>query len=383
MLKPALLDLFADLLLWLLVLRVLVVRALTMDVLLAMVPDRGDGGGRLGTVLSENLHRLSRHYVSISQFALVVLISCVGTGKIAAAQSTCSDRPVTEVQVLGSGGPMHGGGRGSASYLLWHKGRPHILIDAGAGTSVALARLGVDQAVLTTILITHLHPDHVSDLPDLIWGMSVQNRKSSLRIAGPTAFGEAPGVRTFLFRLFGPRGAFPYMKDVLDGQGFALHIDELDSTHGHGSETVLQDGDLTVLAYPVEHGSSPTLAYRVNGPDFSVVFGADQTARDRRFARFAAGADLLILHAILNPKGKDSDLAQVVALPEDLAETAAEAKPKQLLLGHLMLQPAPGSSREIWSLADTSSITAAIRARYHGAFEFASDLACYPVSGAQ
>jgi ribonuclease Z len=336
-------------------------------------------------VAASNICMLLRHHVSmsISQFVLAALISWVGTTRMGVAQSTCSDRAVTAVQVLGSGGPMHGGRRASASYLLWHKGRPPILIDAGAGTSVALARIGVDEAALTTILITHLHPDHVSDLPDLIWGMSVQNRNSSLRIAGPTGSGEFLGIRTFLFRLFGPQGAFPYMKDVLDGQGIALHIDEVDATQGHGAETVLQDGDLTVLAYPVEHGRSPTLAYRVNGPNFSVIFAADQTARDRRFARFAAGADLLILHAILNPKGKDSDLAQVVALPEDLAETAAEAKPKRLLLGHLMLQPADGSSREIWSLADTSSITAAIRARYHGAFEFASDLACYPVSGAQ
>jgi ribonuclease Z len=346
---------------------------------LSLVPER------ILSRKSEHLHRLSLHRtsMSISQIALAALISCMGTPALAASQSMCSDRAITAVQVLGSGGPMHGGGRGSASYLLWYRGRPSILIDGGAGTSVALARIGVDETALTTILITHLHPDHVSDLPDLIWSMSVRNRNSSLLVAGPTGSGEFPGIRTFLTRLFGPQGAFPYMNDVLDLQGFALHIDEVDATGGHGSKMVLQDGDLTVLAYPVEHGRSPTLAYRVNGPDFSVVFGADQTARNPGFARFAAGADLLILHAILNPKGEDSDLAQVVALPEDLAETAAEAKPKHVLLGHLMLQPAPGGNREIWSLADTSSVTAAIRVRYHGTFELASDLACYTLSGSR
>lgn len=316
-----------------------------------------------------------------ARLALIAIVIGGWTVASTTAQTKCGDRAATVVQVLGSGGPMHGGGRGSASYLLWHKGRPMMLIDAGAGMSVALARAGADEADLDTILITHLHPDHVSDLPDLLWGMSVENRLRPLEIVGPSGEGDFPGFRTFLARMFGSAGAFPFMKDVLDGREFPLQLDEVDATHGRGSEKVPRDGDLNVFAYPVEHGKAPTVAYRIDGPDFSVVFGADQTARDRGFARFAAGADLLVLHAILNTKGRATQLAGIVALPEDLAETAAEAHPKRLLLGHLMSQSAWDSNQAIWSLVDLPSISAAIRARYRGPFQLASDFACYPIPG--
>lgn len=331
----------------------------------------------------EHLTWLTQHRAGlyVLKFALLGLIYFGATGRTALAQSTCKDRATATVQVLGSGGPMHGGGRGSAAYLLWYKGRPSMLIDDGAGTSVALARIGVEENDLETILLSHLHPDHVSDLPDLFWGMAVENRTLPVRIVGPTGVGEFLGVRTFLSRLFGSGGAFPFMKDVLDGRAFPVHIQEVNAAHGSGAEEVFQEGDLKVLAYPVEHGKVPTLAYRVNGPGFSVVFSADQTARDRGFAQFAAGTDLLILHAILNQAGRDSELAKDVAVPGDLADTAAEAKPKKLLLGHLMLEPRADGHPEVWSLADTSSITAAIRTRYHGPIAYTSDLACYLLPG--
>jgi ribonuclease BN (tRNA processing enzyme) len=124
-----------------------------------------------------------------------------------------------------------------------------ILIDAGGGTSVALARAGADEAELDTILVTHLHPDHVSDLPDLLWGMSVEDRHRPLEILGPSGAGDFPGFRTFLARLFGSAGAFPFMKDLLDGREFPLQLDEVDATHGRWSEKVLRVGGLNVSAY--------------------------------------------------------------------------------------------------------------------------------------
>lgn len=42
----------------------------------------------------------------------------------------CSGFPVA-VQVLGSGEPMHGDGRGSAAYVLWVKQRPVVVVDMG------------------------------------------------------------------------------------------------------------------------------------------------------------------------------------------------------------------------------------------------------------
>jgi hypothetical protein len=38
------------------------------------------------------------------------------------------------LQILGSGGPLNGGGRASTSYLIWLKGGPSIIVDMGEGS---------------------------------------------------------------------------------------------------------------------------------------------------------------------------------------------------------------------------------------------------------
>ena len=84
----------------------------------------------------------------------------------------CAARAGTALEILGSGGPMHREARGSAAYLLWHRGRPAAVVDMGGDTAMALARAGVDAGEIDTLLISHFHPDHVSGLPDFLWGES-------------------------------------------------------------------------------------------------------------------------------------------------------------------------------------------------------------------
>src|SRR5438270_12233497 len=85
-----------------------------------------------------------------------------------AAAQGCTENPVA-VQVLGSGGPRLNPDRASSSYLLWINGRARILVDMGGG---AYLRFGQSQAKLEDLWmlgISHLHPDHVSDLPAFLW----------------------------------------------------------------------------------------------------------------------------------------------------------------------------------------------------------------------
>src|SRR5262245_37863776 len=121
-----------------------------------------------------------------------LLIFLAGSSK-ASAQSCVGD-PVT-VQVLGSGGPALNRDRASTSYLLWVGSQARILVDIGGG---AYLRLGQSQAKvgdLSMVAISHLHPDHVSDLPAFLW-LSQLARKESLPIYGPSGNDAAPGFST-------------------------------------------------------------------------------------------------------------------------------------------------------------------------------------------
>jgi ribonuclease BN (tRNA processing enzyme) len=126
---------------------------------------------------------------------LLMLLS-LATG---ASAQTCAGNPVA-VQILGSGGPRLNPERASASYLLWVDDEAKVLIDAGGGAYLRFGQSQAKLADLAMVGISHLHPDHVSDLPALLWTNS-QTREAPLPIIGPSGNDAAPDFATFLNRL--------------------------------------------------------------------------------------------------------------------------------------------------------------------------------------
>lgn len=277
------------------------------------------------------------------------------------------------VQALGSGGPMHGGGRGSSAYLLWYLGKPAVIVDMGGDTPTALARAGALPGTSRVLLISHLHPDHVSGLPDFFWGEMTAHRSAPLTVAGPTGGEKFHDIHTLFQRLFSESGAFPDLQSLLSGKEFPIDI-RIASGDG---ETVYDEKELKVRALKVPHGRAPALAYRIDGPNFSVVFAGDQTARDPDFACFARSADLLVVHAIVNRTVEGSPLANVLSLPRELGRMAADSEVKRVVLSHFMEAPPGTSDAEFWSLADLPSVIEDIRKEFGGSIEVAADLSCF------
>src|ERR1700742_3190996 len=207
----------------------------------------------------------------------------------ASAQS-CGTSPLA-VQILGSGGPRLNPSRASSSYLLWLDGHARILIDMGGG---AQQRFGQSRAKLEDLWmvgISHLHPDHVSDLPAFLW-LSHEVRKEPLMIFGPSGNDAAPDFATFLSRLFDEKtGAFPVLGSAMGGNyggggvrpdigrvvagGVRLEVGVIEVAMV-GPSMVFQHERTTVTAQRIPHGNMPTLAYRVQTGNASIVFSSDQ-----------------------------------------------------------------------------------------------------------
>ena len=130
-----------------------------------------------------------------------------------AAQS-CTGKPVT-VQILGSGGPRINPDRASASYLLWIGSQAKVLVDTGGGAYLRFGQSRANLADLSLVAITHLHPDHVADLPAILW-TSTSIRKEPLPIVGPSGTDGMTDFQTFLNRLFdADHGAFQVLRSSL------------------------------------------------------------------------------------------------------------------------------------------------------------------------
>src|SRR5215475_9227160 len=201
----------------------------------------------------------------------------ISLNSLSASAQSCGASPVA-VQILGSGGPRINPSRASSSYLLWLDGHARILVDMGGG---AQHRFGESQAKLEDLWmvgISHLHPDHVSDLPAFLW-LSHEVRKEPLMIFGPSGNDAAPDFSTFLDRLFDEKaGAFPVLGSALGGSyggggvrpdigrvvagGVRLEVGVIDAAKAEPS-MVLQREGVTVTARRIPHGNMPTLAYRV------------------------------------------------------------------------------------------------------------------------
>lgn len=293
------------------------------------------------------------------------------------AQASCRDHPLA-VQVLGSGGPFAGGDRASSGYLVWRDGRAAVMVDVGGGTFLRFGEAGAKLDELSLLAVSHLHPDHVADLPALLW-LSEMARRRPLPIAGPFGGGGFPPFDRFLARLFDSTGAFPVLSGALGGSGQGVPLDvTVVSDTGTTPRQILVEPGLTVTALAVPHGPVPTLAYRVETRDKAIVFGSDQNGTDPAFARFARGASLLVMHLAI-AESAPPPIARLHARPSTVGDVARAAGTGRLLLSHLMDAPASVETRAWFSLAARDQAVALVRERYSGPVELATDLACVPI----
>src|SRR5580704_10031539 len=97
-----------------------------------------------------------------------------------------------------------------------------MLVDMGGGAFLRFGQAQAKLSDLSLMAISHLHPDHVSDLPALLW-LSQSIRKDPLPIFGPSGNDVTPTFSTFLSRLFDENeGAFPLLGPALGGTRFPL-----------------------------------------------------------------------------------------------------------------------------------------------------------------
>jgi ribonuclease BN (tRNA processing enzyme) len=236
------------------------------------------------------------------------------------------------VQILGSGGPRITRERASTGYLVWLGRQGSILVDAGGGTFLRFGQAGGRLEDLSLIAISHVHPDHVSDLPALLW-LSNLARKEPLPIVGPSGGDVTPDFPTFLSRLFDEKaGAFPLLGGTLGGAGLGvrLSVTRLDTTTAEPM-TVLDQSGVRVSALSVPHGNIPSLAYKVQTPEGTAVFGSDQTGTNPRFIEFAQRVDVLVLHLMIGA-GETNPLH---ASPSVVGQVARDTNPRRLVLSHI------------------------------------------------
>jgi len=276
----------------------------------------------------------------------------------------CAKEGVT-LQVLGSGGPAAGNGRASSGYLVWADGRPLVMIDAGGGTYLRLQQAGAHMGDIAFLGISHLHPDHASELPALLWSDIFSNRSAPLNVSGPAADGS-DGLTGFLEavnEMATPIDAFTRINAI-------EVIPQKDSVIA-----VYKDDLMEITAIGVNHANKPTLSYKVTIENKSIVFGADQTLDSPGFIEFTKGADLLVLHLAISEEAA-KPFTNLHAKPLKVGAVAQESGVQRLILSHLMKLDSTHPRAKEFSLWDINSNLKLVKDNYKGRILLAQDLEC-------
>ena len=234
------------------------------------------------------------------------------------------------VQVLGSGGPEVGD-RASASYLIKKDSKAIVLIDFGGGVFLRYGQAEAKIEDLQAMLLTHLHIDHVVELPALMKAGYFSNRKNELVMIGPSGNKYFPGFDEFIQLQFGEKGAYRYMSDILTSQSDSFSLKTLEVKKDRSFDFT----GLHIKTVHVNHGIVPALAYRVEIEGKVIVFSGDTSARSEALTKLSKNADILVAHHAIPEHGYES-VKRLHMQPSRTAEVANDAGVKTLLLSHRM-----------------------------------------------
>jgi phosphoribosyl 1,2-cyclic phosphodiesterase len=217
---------------------------------------------------------------------------------------------------------------GNTSCVEVQAGKELLILDAGTGIrKLGLALGKAKPPIAGTLLISHVHWDHIHGLPFFAPAM-------------------APGN---CFRVYGCAGAALHLRSVLAGQMespyFPVSLDSLPNTleiHELGDDPITV-GDVCVhttrlhhpgmtLGFRIERGGR-TLVYATDQEPLAAVDGGEPTL-DQALVQLAMGADLLISDAQYAPEEYHRHVGWGHSSVTDAVRLALTAGVRQLVLFH-------------------------------------------------
>ena len=250
-----------------------------------------------------------------------------------------------DVTLLGTGSPLPSADRCGPATLV-RAGGLTFLFDAGRGVGLRLTASGVVAPMLTAVVLTHLHSDHITDLNDVItsrWVMSPA--PNPMPIIGPVGTGRVvDGILMMLEPDIGYRLA--HHEDLNDRPQPVVE----ESSGG----VVFHDevADVRIVGAATDHRPvEPTLGYRIEHAGASVVIGGDGVPC-AGLDELCAGADIYVQTVLREdlvraiPFQRFVDTIDYHSTVQQAADTAKRNGVGTLVLTHQVPTPAPGSADE-------------------------------------
>ncbi|MEO9256682.1 MAG: MBL fold metallo-hydrolase [Tepidiformaceae bacterium] len=254
-----------------------------------------------------------------------------------------------EIVFLGTGSPLPSTERCGAGQVVV-AGDTNVLVDCGWGAARRLRPAGVDPGSINVALFTHMHTDHMTDVPDFLFQRWTAGASVPLRVFGPDGTQEMiDGFLLALRRDIGFRLAHHH--DKLHPDGIKVEVTEVPvSKH---PEQFLELAGIGFDAFEVDHFPVvPAFGYRVRFDGRTAILSGD-TKYCETLSKASEGADLLVCEAMnitmveqlivmLNGAGRGREASLMEDVPSyhigtlDIARLAKEAGIGEIVLSHII-----------------------------------------------
>jgi ribonuclease Z len=280
------------------------------------------------------------------------------------------------VTILGSGDPFVRPSQASAAVLV-EVGNPEqdlFFFDLGSGALKNFSGLRLPVTATTKVFLSHLHADHVGDMPTLLYSFAKAGRRDPVEVWGPAGATEALGTLAYTQLLLEAHAwDFASLRGHPGQSGAAASTTEVPFDR---VATVYQRNGVTITSFPVIHMQDGAVGYRLDYAGRSVVFSGD--TRPCRFVVEAAdGADLLIHETFPSP----SVYAQKAGVPLPFAEAVVNGVHTSPVMAGKVFAAAGARMSVMWHLAvDHQTVGSAhreMRAHYEGPVTIAQDLTVF------
>ena len=253
-----------------------------------------------------------------------------------------------KVVVCGSRSPLPSPGRAEACILV-EAGDDIYIFDLGNGSMDNLTQYGVPWPNVKAVLITHMHSDHIADLPDAHLQSWVQGRNSPLMVYGP----EGINLVTQGFEL-AYSADYQYRNEHHGDDMLPMTIAGFNPIQIMDNQLIPNGTPgLEILPFVVDHHPvNSAFGFKISYKGRTVVISGD-TIHDGSVQKYSKDVDLLVHSAIsIDLTERFRDIAPLPQLDEILfdiqdyhttikeaGEIARDANVDQLLIYHAIPTP--------------------------------------------
>lgn len=253
-----------------------------------------------------------------------------------------------EIVFLGTGSPLPSQDRCGAGNVIV-AGETNVLVDCGWGAARKLVPAGVRPPTIDIAIFTHMHTDHITDVPDFLFQRWAFGSGRPLRVYGPEGTQEMiDGFLMALRRDIGFRIA--HHGEKMHPDGIKVEVTEVPATDS--PHDFLEVNGLKLESFEVNHFPVvPALGYRATFDGRSVILSGDTTFCDS-LLEASRGVDMLVCEAMNVPmlerqiEGLKSTMPHQAAMlsdvpsyhipTEDIARLAGDADVGEVVLSHLI-----------------------------------------------